>query len=160
MSSYGQTVGKDALSVKAHMPCANRQTCQMRDDPATNLAVNLRWLIEREGSKYPSQALLGSAAKINQRTVGRILNTEHSPKLDTIKSLARLFNCNAADLVSYRMGAAGHVAPAAAKPHPPEEFVVEAMRAIQRAQRMKIERANQGGAAAPAASSRKVKRAA
>ena len=54
------------------------------------LSTNLRMLMEAS-LDMRSQAALGKKCGIDQRTVGRILNEEHSPQLKQIEALASAF---------------------------------------------------------------------
>lgn len=51
-----------------------------------------------------SQAKLGGRAKIDQRTVGRILNSEHMPTLDKISALAEAYGIEAWQLLAPGLG--------------------------------------------------------
>lgn len=52
-----------------------------------------------------SQAKLGAKAKIDQRTVGRILNSEHMPTLDKIAALATVYGIEPWQLLAPGLGA-------------------------------------------------------
>lgn len=121
----------------------------MADATALNLAVNLRWLKDVRPD-LGSQQALGNKAKIDQRTVGRILNAEHSPTLEKIVALANACGVTAADLLTYRLGAGlyrfdrNHPVPAVSAEPPTEEFVKAALKAIARAEQDRAERAASG----------------
>lgn len=72
------------------MPRRARQTCRVNETAEKVLSDNLRWLMG-QSSDLNSQAKLAAKAKIDQRTVGRILNSEHMPTLDKISALATAY---------------------------------------------------------------------
>lgn len=55
------------------------------------LSANLKRLMAAS-EDLRTQAALGKKAKIDQRTVGRILNGEHSPQLKQIEAIAEAFD--------------------------------------------------------------------
>ena len=80
------------------MPCLSRQTClavvetlagQSGMSPSV-LSTNLKALMQAS-EDLRSQAALGKKCGIDQRTVGRILNEEHSPQLKQIEAIANAF---------------------------------------------------------------------
>ena len=54
------------------------------------LAANLAALMQAS-SEMPSQSAVAKRAGMDQRTVGRILNEEHSPTITQLERLARAF---------------------------------------------------------------------
>lgn len=80
------------------MPCRSRHTCLTPTSGRVKqfgmsqsvLSTNLKALMEAS-EDLRTQAALGKKCKINQRTVGRILNEEHSPQLKQIEAIASAF---------------------------------------------------------------------
>ncbi len=64
--------------------------CTLSDMPHRVLASNLAKLMATS-LDMKSQRAVAKRADIDQRTVGRILNQEHSPNLDQIAALAEAF---------------------------------------------------------------------
>lgn len=62
----------------------------MRTDAARVLAANVATLMAASVDLH-SQAALGRRARIDQRTVGRILHCEHSPTLKQLDAIAHAF---------------------------------------------------------------------
>ena len=80
------------------MPYLSRHTCLTADKRPIGelgmshgvLSTNLKMLMEAS-LDMRSQAALGKKCGIDQRTVGRILNEEHSPQLKQIEAIASAF---------------------------------------------------------------------
>lgn len=83
-------LGNFALPVKAHMPSHRWEYAHVKHDAARALAENLRALMNATPD-LNSQPKVGKRSKIDQRTVGRILNCENSPTLKQIDALAEAF---------------------------------------------------------------------
>jgi DNA-binding phage protein len=84
------TIGTLAFSVKAPMPCVSGDDTADMIDLAVELAANLAALMAAT-EDLRTQAAVGKRAGVDQRTVGRILNREHSPNLLQIQKLAAAF---------------------------------------------------------------------
>jgi transcriptional regulator with XRE-family HTH domain len=72
--------------------------------PLDVLSINLKALM-RDYPEWASQRKLALKAGIDQRTVGRILNMEHSPNLAQIDKLAEVFNVQPWQLLAPNLGA-------------------------------------------------------
>lgn len=90
MLVHCDTLGKSAFFVKAHLPSHLPHYARMNFDAASVLSVNLAALMSaHEG--LGTQAAVAKRSGMDQRTVGRILNREHSPTLRQIDGLAAAF---------------------------------------------------------------------
>jgi transcriptional regulator with XRE-family HTH domain len=67
------------------------------------LSANLKTLMG--ASEWASQRKLAAKAGIDQRTVGRILNMEHSPNLAQVDKLAEVFGVQPWQLLAPELGA-------------------------------------------------------
>jgi transcriptional regulator with XRE-family HTH domain len=72
--------------------------------PLDVLSANLKVLMGRS-PELASQRKLALKAGIDQRTVGRILNQEHSPNLIQVGKLAEVFDVQAWQLLAPNLGA-------------------------------------------------------
>jgi transcriptional regulator with XRE-family HTH domain len=72
--------------------------------PAEIVSANLRFLMG-EGDGRKTQASVGKAAEIDQRTVGRIINMEHAPTLTQVVKLAEAFKVEPWQLLTPGLGA-------------------------------------------------------
>lgn len=97
------SVGIYASLVKASLPRQAAQTCSVNRRPEKLLAVNLQWLMDN--TPMNSQAKVGAKAKIDQKTVGRIMNMTNSPTLEKLSALANAFGVEAWQLLAPRLGA-------------------------------------------------------
>lgn len=84
------SLGMFAFSSKAYMPMVSRDHRNVITDAAQVLADNLRSLMSQHAD-MKTQAKVAKRASMDQRTVGRILNKEHSPTLKQIDGLASAF---------------------------------------------------------------------
>lgn len=75
------------LVVKANLPLRAHENLTV---PHPTLSSNLKALMEAHAT-LRTQAAVGKAAGIDQRTVGRILNGSHNPTLKHIEALAKCF---------------------------------------------------------------------
>lgn len=72
--------------------------------PLGVLSDNLKALM-RDHPEWASQRKLAAKAGIDQRTVGRILNQEHSPNLIQVEKLAEVFEVQPWQLLAPHLGA-------------------------------------------------------
>lgn len=87
------------------MPCFGRQTCQVpKTSLKQTLAVNLQWLMDSM-PELGSQAKVGAKAKIDQKTVSRILNATNATTLDKLEALAGALQVEPWQLIAPRLGA-------------------------------------------------------
>jgi transcriptional regulator with XRE-family HTH domain len=98
------TLGIFASPVKTSVPHTSRQTANVEKDPSKILSENLTWLMQTS-RELTSQAKIGAKAGIDQKTVGRILNRDHSPTLDKLASVAAAFGVEVWQLLAPRLGA-------------------------------------------------------
>lgn len=70
----------------------------MNETASQILAANLKALRDAD-PELKSQAAIGRAAKIDQRTVGRILNMENEPTFGQLTKLAKAFKLQAWQLL-------------------------------------------------------------
>jgi transcriptional regulator with XRE-family HTH domain len=82
----------------------NDPAATIPDMPLDVLSINLKALM-RDYPEWASQRKLALKAGIDQRTVGRILNMEHSPNLAQIDKLAEVFNVQPWQLLAPNLGA-------------------------------------------------------
>ncbi len=83
------------MVVKANVPMKTRHHSKVEEKPVSAafeiVAANLAGLMASHKS-YNTQAAVGRAAKVDQKTVGRILNRTNEPSLDIIAKIARVFD--------------------------------------------------------------------
>ena len=68
------------------------------------LALNVQSLMERK-PELSSQAKVGAKAKIDQKTVSRILNATHATTLDKLEALAAAMHVEPWQLIAPKLGA-------------------------------------------------------
>lgn len=74
----------------------------MDKSPAEALSGNVRWLLET--TTLDSQAKIAKAAKVDQKTVGRMLNMGNSPTLASIVAVAAVIKIDAWQLLAPNFG--------------------------------------------------------
>jgi transcriptional regulator with XRE-family HTH domain len=91
-------LGKYASMVKAHLPLDAAKVPQdlgdhigMPKSALTVLSENLLRLSRAAKAEYRSQREIAARAKIDQRTVGRIMSAEHAAGVDKVEALAGVF---------------------------------------------------------------------
>lgn len=104
LRGHGESLGKHASECKAFLPQIHRQNCLMHGSDEI-LSENLKKLMASRPD-LSSQAAVGEKAGIDQRTVGRIINREHSPSLEKIQGLAKAFGLQPWQILSADFGAA------------------------------------------------------
>lgn len=85
------------------MPETAWQTCRVDKNPEKTLAANLRWL--HDETEFDSQAKIATAAGVDQKTIGRMMNMDHSPTLDKICAVAAFLKIEAWQLLAPDFGA-------------------------------------------------------
>lgn len=87
------SLGIYASLCKTNLPRGTRHDWRVTETPSQTLIV-LAQNLERLRAANPamqSQSAIARAAKVDQKTVGRILLMQHEPRIDVVEKLARAF---------------------------------------------------------------------
>lgn len=103
---HDASLGIDASRVKAHMPYIIWQSCLMTTDARRALSGNVEWLLRN--TAHDSQPKLAKQAKLDQKTVGRMLNNSNAATLDSIQALAVALKIEPWQLLAPRFGEGLH----------------------------------------------------
>ena len=93
LSAYPELSGINALLVKSYMPKFKVHHLWVSTKPSQGLvilAANLIRLMEQHAT-LTSQAKVGARAKVNQKTIGRILHKTNEPTLEAVSAIAKAF---------------------------------------------------------------------
>jgi hypothetical protein len=99
---HALSLGIDASPVKAHMPAYRRQTCLMPTHARKTLSNNLAWI--RDNTAINSQPKMAKLFKVDQKTVGRILNDANAATLDSIQAIADAMKIEPWQLLAPKFG--------------------------------------------------------
>lgn len=98
MLVHSATLGKSALGVKTYLPSFSRQHLVMAKMPSKALQV-LSQNLERLIAAHPelnTQPKLAARAKVDQKTVYRIVAKQNEPSIDKVEKLARALGLDGA----------------------------------------------------------------
>lgn len=124
-------LGTVALFVKVFVPLDVGEDQNMEKKAAATLALNVNSLMKAsdalgsQGKIAAAVTALDDGNKVNQTTIGYVLRATHSPRLDLIERIAKVFDVEPWQLLAPRLGASLHViegarvVPVMARP-PPE----------------------------------------
>lgn len=93
MFVHAQSLGILASSVKTNLPRFQRHHPYVPENASAALTI-LADNLERLRAKHLSlntQSAIGREAKVDQKTVGRILNKAHEPQINIVAKLAKAF---------------------------------------------------------------------
>ncbi|MBX3603220.1 MAG: helix-turn-helix transcriptional regulator [Rubrivivax sp.] len=86
------------------MPEIVSQTHPVDKNPEKTLAANLHWLMANSAD-FRTAGRLSKAAKVDQKTIWRILNQANAPTLDKLTAIASAFRVETWQLLAPRLGA-------------------------------------------------------
>ena len=110
MFGHAATLGKDAVQVKTYLPRATQDDCwvtKTTSNSAIHLAENLKKLMEAN-PPINSQSALGRAAKVDQKTIERMLKCLNEPTLEKVEKVAKVFGLSAWQLITPNLDPRNH----------------------------------------------------